>query len=305
MAGAPLDRPIAPAESALTWVHLDYTKQDAAELLTSLVPEARARELLLTGELRPTTIAIGEDIFLALRGVNTNPGANPEDMVSVRIWFSQDLIVTTRRRKVFSVLDIREAIESGKGPRTAVEFAAMLGEYIGHRIEDTVDRIEAEIGEVEHLAESNGDFDRATLSRLRRQTAAVRRYLAPQRDALDTLIRLTETILTTDEAYELREIRERLVRQLEDLDLARERALVAQEEFQYRLAEQQNSRMFVLSIVAAVFSATDVHHRHLRHERCGFTRHQGSICVHLPRLRDDRRHHLAADRVPVASLAVM
>ena len=43
------------------------------------------------------------------------------------------------------------------------------------------------------------------------------------------------------------------MRHLEDLDAIRERAAVTQEELQSRLAEQQNIRMYVLSIVAAIF----------------------------------------------------
>ena len=52
---------------------------------------------------------------------------------------------------------------------------------------------------------------------------------------------------------ELREQLNRLTLGLEDLDLVRERALVAQEEFLGMLAHEQNSRMLVLSIVAAIF----------------------------------------------------
>ena len=40
---------------------------------------------------------------------------------------------------------------------------------------------------------------------------------------------------------------------LEDLDLVRERALVAQEEFLGMIANEQNNRMLLLSIVAAIF----------------------------------------------------
>ena len=40
---------------------------------------------------------------------------------------------------------------------------------------------------------------------------------------------------------------------MEDLDSARERAAVTQEELAGRLAEQMNKTMYVLSIVAAIF----------------------------------------------------
>jgi zinc transporter len=44
-----------------------------------------------------------------------------------------------------------------------------------------------------------------------------------------------------------------MTRYLEDIDLARERLVVMQEEFLAQQAQQQNARMYVLSVVAAVF----------------------------------------------------
>ena len=46
---------------------------------------------------------------------------------------------------------------------------------------------------------------------------------------------------------------DRVTRHLEDLDLARERSVVLHEELLSRIAQEQNSRMYVLSIVAAIF----------------------------------------------------
>jgi zinc transporter len=51
----------------------------------------------------------------------------------------------------------------------------------------------------------------------------------------------------------LREEADRVTRYVEDLDAARERAAVTQEELGNRLSEQLNSRMYVLSVVAAIF----------------------------------------------------
>jgi len=44
-----------------------------------------------------------------------------------------------------------------------------------------------------------------------------------------------------------------MTRYLEDLDLAREHALVSQEEMLSQLAMEQNARMYLLSVVAAIF----------------------------------------------------
>ena len=51
----------------------------------------------------------------------------------------------------------------------------------------------------------------------------------------------------------LRELLERTARFVEDLDSARDRAAITQEELNNRLSEQMNKAMYVLSIVAAIF----------------------------------------------------
>jgi zinc transporter len=91
------------------------------------------------------------------------------------------------------------------------------------------------------------------LSVARRQIANVRRFIAPQRDALDRLYRNPGSWFTEPEIQDVREEADRITRYVEDLDLARERAVLLQEEFLSVIAQQQNSRMYVLSIVAAIF----------------------------------------------------
>jgi zinc transporter len=88
---------------------------------------------------------------------------------------------------------------------------------------------------------------------LRHQTARIRRYLAPQKEALDRLSRTTDPIFSADDKARFTEQAKRITLFLEDLDLVRERAMVAQEEYLGIVAHEQNARMLVLSIVAAVF----------------------------------------------------
>ena len=94
---------------------------------------------------------------------------------------------------------------------------------------------------------------RQMISTLRQQIASVRRFLAPQRDALDRLYRNPGNWLSDADIRDLRDEADRITRYLEDLDLARERTMVLREEFLGQLAQEQNSRMYVLSVVAAVF----------------------------------------------------
>jgi hypothetical protein len=59
--------------------------------------------------------------------------------------------------------------------------------------------------------------------------------------------------LSDNDRLYLRETTDRLIRYTEDLDSVRDRAAVTQEGLVNRLSEQMNTRMYLLSLVAAVF----------------------------------------------------
>ena len=87
---------------------------------------------------------------------------------------------------------------------------------------------------------------------LRQRVAGIRRFLAPQKEALDTLSRMRK-YFSEDEALLVREQTDRTLRYIEELDLLKERLLVMQDELRSRISEQQNLRMYVLSIVSMIF----------------------------------------------------
>ena len=243
-----------PGDGAM-WVHFDVADEGASAWLTedSGIPPLAA-EILLAEETRPRTVAIDNGIVVVLRGVNTNPGDDPEDMVSVRAWIDENRVISTRRRRLLSVVDIASALDVGEGPGSPATLLTMLVERLAERIGDFVDAIETRLESAE--ADIVGSVDpafRIQLASTRRQIAAVRRFLAPQREALDRLTRQSTNILEESDIHALRQESDRTTRYIEDLDLARERTAVLQEELQTQLAQQQNTRMYVLSVVAALF----------------------------------------------------
>lgn len=237
------------------WIHCDYTVDRVIDWvrhdsgLDSLIAEA-----LLTEESRPRTTSIGDGLLIALRGVNLNPGSEPDDMVSVRLWADKDRIISTRKRKLMSVEDIMQLLKNGKGPVDSAGVVVALASALVWRMSDTVDMYEDEISILEDkiLTDShlNIRFDLATL---RRQTISLRRYLSPQREALARLITENVSWIDNKNRMVLREVSDRLIRHIEDIDEVREHAAVAQEELVSRVSEQLNKRMYVLSVVAAIF----------------------------------------------------
>jgi zinc transporter len=242
-------------DAGILWVHLDYSHERVREWLTGQagLPEVVA-EALLAGETRPRTTPLDRGLLLILRGVNLSPGADPEDMVSVRLWAEDGRIITTRRRRLLSVSDLAAELDAGRGAHDVGDLIEGLADGLIRRMSDVVDDAEDKMADIEERVMSDAlPGLRGEVADLRRQVIGLRRYLAPQREALSRL--MTEKIRWLGEVnrLHLRETLERLTRYIEDLDAVRDRCLVAHEEIQSRSADQLNRRMYLLSVVAALF----------------------------------------------------
>jgi zinc transporter len=243
------------AEQGCLWLHFDFEDADAGEWLRQCSGLGElAVDALLSEETRPRTQALRDQLLLALRGVNLNPGSDPEDMVSIRLSTDGKRVISTCRRHLLSTSDVLERIEAGDGPVDAGELIVALIGRIVMRMSDTVDNFEDNLLQLEDSVLSMAPTAlRDDLALLRKQTIAIRRYLAPQREALNRLVMEKLSWMTESYQLRLREISDRLIRHIEDIDAVRERAALVQEELQSRLSEQMNQRMYVLSVVAAIF----------------------------------------------------
>lgn len=239
----------------LLWLHFDYTDGEAQDWLrgdSGLEP--LVAEALLTEETRPRAAAIGDGLLIALRGVNLNPESSPEDMVSVRLWVDENRVISTRKRRLLSVTDLVEALRRGRGPQSAAGLVVGLAGLLVWRMSETVESFEDRVDELEdRVLEAGGATLRSDLALLRKQTITLRRYLSPQREALARMLVERVSWLDDHSRIELREVSDRLLRHIEDIDAVRERAAVTQEELLSRNSEQLNNRMYVLSMVAAIF----------------------------------------------------
>lgn len=242
-------------DQGLLWIHLDASNETALNWLEQhggLSP--LTREALLELGTRPRSVVSESGVLVIFRGVNCSPGADPEDMVAIRMFISEKRIITMRRQRVMAVQDIHESIVSGSGPTTAGEFFVALIDRITERIGEIIGDIEDRVAEVEGTIVSAETAElRPQLAELRRESISLRRYIAPQRDILARLTHEQIAWLTDADRTLLREIAERTARYVEDIDTARERALISQEELNNRLSEHMNRAMYTLSIVAAIF----------------------------------------------------
>ncbi len=82
----------------------------------------------------------------------------------------------------------------------------------------------------------------------------MRRYLAPQREALSTLHIDAPGLAGRGTARPpLRETADRLTRYVEELDAARERSMIIKDDIANQLAEAANRTLYVLAIISGIF----------------------------------------------------
>jgi zinc transporter len=243
-----------PSEGPL-WIHLDYGfERSRAWLTAESGVDLVACAALLVDDPRPRVLAMDDNLLLIFRAINLNQGAQPEDMVAIRVWVEPNRIVTLRHRRIAAAQEQWEALIAGRGALGPADFVVKLCESIlsligrmAEGIDDTVDELEDNA-----LAEQRAEL-RARLAHVRRQAIALRRYVAPQRDALVRLYGEPVSWLPDACRVRLREAADRMTRTIEQLDAARDRAAVTQEELASQTSELINRRLYVLSLIAAVF----------------------------------------------------
>ena len=239
----------------ILWVHFDYSSLEAADWITNKSGiDSIAIDALLTEETRPRTTILDDSLLIALRGVNLNPNSKPEDMVSIRLYISTDLIISTRKRDILSVVEIIDILKKGVGPKSSSEFLTELTYRITARMEDVINQIEDRTHFLEENLMDSADLKfRNEILSIRRETIILRRYLSPQKEALNKLYNDKITWINEYERIELRETNDQLIRHIEELDTIRDKVSLLQEELSNTLSDQMNKKMYILSIISAIF----------------------------------------------------
>lgn len=209
---------------------------------------------LTTEETRPRVLRRGDNLVLTLRGVNRLPGADAEDMVSLRIWTNGSRLISARLRPLQSTDRLVDELLSGEGANTIPGLLVDWVEYVVDDMADSIASLELDVAAAEAaIDDADPTSTRQSIVVLRKRALQFRRYMAPQREALSRLSTETPTWLDEYHRVRLRDIADRLMRYIEDLDQIRDRAILAQEELAARLADEMNHKTYVFTIVAVLF----------------------------------------------------
>lgn len=249
------DLQLQPEESL--WLHWDRSHPQTQ---TWLRKESGLSEfscdLLLEENTRPRLLPLPEhELLLFLRGINLNPGAEPEDMVSVRIFASARRVISLRLRPLRATDELLVQLADGKGPKNSSELILYMAQYLTHKVQDLV----GELSEVVDAEEEKLDADErytpehGEILQIRRRAAALRRFLAPQRDIFGQLTRSKLPWFADDDGDYWNELNNSLTRYLEELELTRERVGLVLETEDRRLSVRMNRTMYRFGVVTGIF----------------------------------------------------
>ncbi len=242
------------ADGELIWVHLTTNDAEAQAWLTDEagLPEFIVDALTAT-ETRPRCDQIGAGAYLNLRGRSSDEMSMSDPLASVRIWAVAGRVYSVTRHPLTAIDLVMEAVAGG-GVHDPGDLIAEFATAITTELDPEV----ADLGDLLDDCEADLDAERIfelrrTVTKVRVQSIGYRRFLAPQRAAIEKLAALPVAWLQDDDRMHLSAAADRAARMAEELESIRERSALTHEALTDLRAEQIDQRALVISVVAMIF----------------------------------------------------
>lgn len=213
-------------------------------------------EALLERDTLPRVSEIDDRTLVILRGINHDAGADPEDMISLRLAVGPERIVSVELRRLRQTDLMMEAFRAGQAPKSPGSFVRRLVDALRAEAEPVLDAIEDRLAALEQQVLAIADrgmtaTQRRHLIDVRQDTIQLARFIGPQATALEELTRLKPDWLHDRKA--LREEAIQFRRIADDLEALRQRAQIVADEAARAAAERTNRIVLLLSVVSVVF----------------------------------------------------
>ncbi len=251
-------REIAPEEVAgfagpgFVWLHVDGVGHGQRMDLPGYVPEMAA-SALLAGETRPRCDEVDDAALINLRGAGERPTGDSDGLVSIRIWVEARRVTSVSRHPMAALATVEAAMRSGQ-LRDGGDFVSVLAQAISTELDPQVADLGDRLDECEAMLDTGDIYDmRRRIARLRSQAIALRRFVAPDRDALGAMAQLPFAWISKDDRLHLREAADRFARMAEELEAVRERAALIHEQLTDLRAEKVDQRSLAIAVVAFIF----------------------------------------------------
>jgi zinc transporter len=236
------------------WIHLPQIDDETVAWLHGPAGiDDYIVDALTATETRPRCEAMGQGAFLNLRGRSKEELDSSDVLASVRIWAQKGRVVSVTRKPMIAVGIVKDEVAASK-VRDPGDLISAFATAITTDLDPDVADLGDELDDCEEQLDANRVFElRRTVSRVRIAAIAYRRFLNPQRAALEKLAALPGDWLQDDDRLHLAAAADRAARMAEELESIRERSALMHETLSDLRAEQLDTRSLVISIAALVF----------------------------------------------------
>lgn len=243
-----------PRDGGLIWLHFDgRDAQATAWLRTQTDIPPVAREALVAHETRPRADLFGDGAIINLRGLGTTPDDDPDALVSTRFWADKGRVISFSFRTALAIEDVIQRFHTGT-VQDPGDLLSAFTQITSARLDPHVAALGDAMDDCEvHVDSGNILSTRHKVTDIRSQAISYRRFIAPQRQALERLAGADLAWLDEDDRIHLREAADRAARMTEELEAIRERAALIHEELTDRRAELIDTRSLIIAIAALIF----------------------------------------------------
>lgn len=240
----------------LAWVHLDANHKATKTWLEKEVNylDHLIIDALTAEETRPRIIEFADGLLIILRGVNLNESAQPQDMVSIRMWIDNDRVITIQRRDMKAIYDLTQKADEGKLIKNPGEFLYNLIYQILSNASPFIYGLNERVDILEEKIMTTHDLRfREEILQIRTQSMMFKRYLVPQKEVISKL-RTAEYQWIDDWAKRhFQENFEHISRLIDEAEEASNRSQILHDELANALTEKLNKNMYKLSLITIIF----------------------------------------------------
>lgn len=243
-------------DDEVLWAHICRDCAGVTEWLEEHMRIPRPTAELLTSESsRPRAFREGETLVATLRGINFNPGAEPEDMVSMQLWSDGQRVFTFRRLPLQSPREILAEVDARKGPVDAGSLVTTLVEHLIARVDQVIVDLNDQIDacDEDDRSAANTDLLIEQIATIRHACLSLKRHMGPMHIALEGISRDAPAWFEDHDRRAMAEAIHRLRRDLDDIDASKESAVVMLDDLRARAVAGSQRTTFVLTVVATIF----------------------------------------------------
>lgn len=242
----------AYAGQGFLWLHVAGAGSGSRDDLPGYVPHMAA-SALLASETRPRCDEIDRAALINLRGTGVPNGGEHDPLVSIRVLVEARRVTSVSRNPLAALGKVEDAMRAGQ-LSDGGDFVATLAQAISIELDPKIVELGDELDDCEEAIEHGDIYSlRRRIAVLRSRSIALRRFIAPDRNALAMMADLDFVWISKDDRLHLRDAADRFARMAEELEAVRERAALLHEQLTDLRTEQIDRRSLAIAVVAFIF----------------------------------------------------